>query len=112
MKAISFYLELRLITIKIKLQKTFFTFFNKNPKLEIQEIFLFLGLRSRAGVLQRYGYRGKIGIRSRSKDPCASNPCKNGGLCAKNNGGTDFVCMCPMEFKGKTCSNSSTKPSI
>nr|XP_039272637.1 low-density lipoprotein receptor-related protein 2-like [Styela clava] len=34
-------------------------------------------------------------------DPCKPNPCKNGGDCKTP--GSDFICACPVGFKGKTC---------
>ncbi|KAH3699443.1 uncharacterized protein LOC127859439 isoform X2 [Dreissena polymorpha] len=40
------------------------------------------------------------------KDPCAANPCKNGGICRadkrrKTNGG--FECACKVNYRGKLC---------
>ncbi|ELT98502.1 hypothetical protein CAPTEDRAFT_178659, partial [Capitella teleta] len=36
------------------------------------------------------------------KDPCESNPCKNGGLCVAQ-GSTSFTCDCSAGFEGSTC---------
>jgi hypothetical protein len=36
------------------------------------------------------------------KNPCDSNPCKNGGTC-KQIGGGDFMCECPAEYEGPQC---------
>ena len=36
-----------------------------------------------------------------SVDPCASSPCKNGGVCHKN--GQKYVCKCPKGYQGKHC---------
>ena len=33
---------------------------------------------------------------------CASSPCRNGGKCTSNSGGS-FKCTCPNGFKGPTC---------
>lgn len=34
-------------------------------------------------------------------DPCASNPCANGGQCSSID--SNFVCRCTVAFTGKTC---------
>ena len=43
-----------------------------------------------------------------SGDPCAVNPCKNGGTCTSVNGGDDFICQCTVEWSGKTCTDEAT----
>ena len=39
-------------------------------------------------------------------DPCASNPCDNGGTCVTDF--TSYVCKCPKDFTGLTCSIRKT----
>ena len=34
-------------------------------------------------------------------DPCASQPCMNGGTCMRDNGG--FRCVCPPGYSGSRC---------
>jgi hypothetical protein len=34
-------------------------------------------------------------------DPCASQPCMNGGTCMRDNGG--FRCVCPSGYSGSRC---------
>jgi hypothetical protein len=36
-------------------------------------------------------------------DPCASQPCRNGGTCRPTNGNS-FQCICPQGFSGTDCS--------
>lgn len=36
-----------------------------------------------------------------SVDPCASSPCKNGGVCHKS--AQMYVCKCPKEYQGRNC---------
>lgn len=36
-------------------------------------------------------------------DNCQSNPCQNGGSCTDMY--NDFICKCPSNWDGKTCSN-------
>ncbi len=35
-------------------------------------------------------------------DPCAQNPCLNGGQCIANNMG-GFTCVCPPTYSGQRC---------
>ncbi len=35
-------------------------------------------------------------------DPCAQNPCLNGGQCTSNGFG-GFACSCPNPFTGQRC---------
>lgn len=35
---------------------------------------------------------------------CAASPCKNGGTCSIQPNGNKFKCICPLGFKGTTCS--------
>ena len=37
----------------------------------------------------------------KSGDPCASQPCMNGGTCLPVNGG--YQCMCPPGYSGMRC---------
>ncbi|KHJ40306.1 EGF-like domain protein [Trichuris suis] len=39
-------------------------------------------------------------------DPCASNPCKNGGTCVKD--GNGFTCQCPPNVQGRQCQGSKS----
>ncbi len=36
-------------------------------------------------------------------DPCASAPCKSGGICEANAAGDSFICDCPTGTVGLTC---------
>ncbi|KAM6136046.1 LOW QUALITY PROTEIN: hepatocyte growth factor activator [Phoenicopterus ruber ruber] len=36
-------------------------------------------------------------------DPCASNPCQNGGTCSLAHGHRVYHCTCPEEFTGEDC---------
>jgi len=38
-------------------------------------------------------------------DPCAKNPCLNGGTCVipKDDKDDDYVCKCPLHFTGDHC---------
>ncbi len=40
-------------------------------------------------------------------NPCANNPCRNGGTCLLN--GNGFTCNCPANFFGPTCELSNLK---
>jgi len=42
-------------------------------------------------------------------DPCAANPCKNGGRCTKS--GSSFTCTCAQGFTGSTCATRACKDS-
>jgi hypothetical protein len=35
-------------------------------------------------------------------DPCADNPCLNGGICIPNSYG-GFTCQCPPGYSGQRC---------
>ena len=37
-----------------------------------------------------------------AKDPCALDPCANGGTCART-GADSFTCACPLGYSGATC---------
>lgn len=43
-------------------------------------------------------YAGKT---CQQADPCASNPCANGGQCSAFD--SHFICTCPPNFHGPTC---------
>jgi hypothetical protein len=43
-----------------------------------------------------------IVLNSFQGDPCAEMPCFNGAQC-KNDGKTNFKCICPSGFSGPTC---------
>lgn len=36
-------------------------------------------------------------------DPCASNPCQNGGYCSRRLGVFAFDCLCAQGYTGLTC---------
>ena len=36
-------------------------------------------------------------------DPCAGDPCKNGGRCVGNTEEFTFTCLCFEPYRGKTC---------
>lgn len=38
-------------------------------------------------------------------DPCAANPCKNGGTCLHKDDG--YLCQCQADYYGKTCEGKS-----
>jgi len=40
------------------------------------------------------------------KDPCAPNPCDNGGTCERT-GQESFTCACPLGFSGEACDEQS-----
>ncbi|XP_067362332.1 coagulation factor IX isoform X2 [Channa argus] len=40
-------------------------------------------------------------------NPCRSNPCLNRGFCTLDR--EDFVCLCPPQYKGKTCDSEVTE---
>lgn len=45
---------------------------------------------------------GKNACSSTPGNPCASNPCMNGGMCASNKG-HQFTCHCQQAWTGPTC---------
>ena len=38
---------------------------------------------------------------------CGSNPCQNGATCFDHNGGSGYVCLCPVDFEGTLCENGT-----
>jgi len=50
----------------------------------------------------------ELKIPDETVDLCASNPCRNGGLCTQ--AGTVLRCACTSGFSGNRCENSSTQP--
>lgn len=36
------------------------------------------------------------------RNPCAPNPCQNGGTCQPTNSGS-FMCLCPAGYQGLCC---------
>ena len=44
---------------------------------------------------------GGAGFVTVTQNPCAPNPCQNGGACAQNH--NTFSCSCPSSFTGQRC---------
>jgi hypothetical protein len=42
------------------------------------------------------------GLRCEDRDGCASQPCKNNGICVSSSGG-GYTCQCLTGFEGPTC---------
>eukprot|EP01083_Nonionella_stella_P115913 344051_1 len=36
-------------------------------------------------------------------EPCAEEPCQNGGTCTNNEGGEGHTCACPKSHAGENC---------
>lgn len=45
---------------------------------------------------------GFTGVRCESQDGCASQPCKNNGVCISSGGG-GYTCQCSTGFEGPNC---------
>ena len=41
--------------------------------------------------------------------PCSSSPCRNGGTCNNNAGGSGYTCNCPSTHTGTNCENGMLK---
>ena len=51
---------------------------------------------------------GYIGLLcAQDVDLCALGPCMNGGTCQEFSNGTDIMCLCPLEYGGKICNEST-----
>lgn len=46
----------------------------------------------------------RLGKNCEKSNLCATSPCKNGGTCSILPNGNKFKCICPLGFKGTTCS--------
>lgn len=46
-----------------------------------------------------------------SENFCASNPCKNGGICDTNIEGNGYECVCEGTYRGRDCEISLNEES-
>ena len=63
----------------------------------------YTGQRCEDRMYQLDNYAEKKHVLSVGNDPCASQPCRNGGTCQSLNGNT-FQCICPSGYSGSDCS--------
>jgi len=67
---------------------------------------VFVHLVIQAMIVQHVSYifsmKGWIKINENVGDPCADNPCLNGGFCTPTNYG-GFTCQCPPGYSGQRC---------
>ena len=69
----------------------------------------------------RYELKGRASIKYRvvfitvfssaDADPCATNPCTNGGTCIRKGDG-NYSCQCAQDYQGDTCEKGEAKVSF